>query len=88
MLRIVQAMKGEMGVRELMEVMGMKSRPMFLNNNLTPALMAGLLERTQPESPNSPTQRYRLTEAGKERLKMRAARRNAASAFFVDEHVT
>jgi len=69
MLRIVQAVKGEMGVRELMEVMGMKSRPMFLNNYLTPALRAGLLERTQPESPNSPTQRYRLTEAGRGLLK-------------------
>lgn len=69
MLRIAQAVKGEMGVRELMEVMGMKSRPMFLNNYLTPALRAGLLERTQPESPNSPTQRYRLTEAGRGLLK-------------------
>lgn len=63
-LRLVAAVKGEMSIRDMMEVMGMKSRPMFLSNYLTPALRAGLLERTQPDSPNSPTQKYRLTEAG------------------------
>ena len=64
-LRLVKVIKGEMSIRQIMSALGMKSRPMFLNNYLTPALKAGLLERTQPESPNSPTQRYRLTEAGK-----------------------
>lgn len=63
-LRLVGAVKGEMSIRDMMDVMGMKSRPMFLNNYLTPALKAGLLERTQPNSPNSPTQKYRLTEEG------------------------
>ena len=65
MLRLVVIMKGEMGIRDMMETMGMKSRPMFLNNYLTPALKAGLIERTQPDSPNSPTQKYYLTETGK-----------------------
>ena len=65
MLRLVGILKGEMGIRDMMEVMGMKSRPMFLNNYLTPALKAGLIERTQPNSPNSPTQKYYLTESGK-----------------------
>lgn len=64
-LRLVGVLKGEMSIREMMEVMGMKSRPMFLNNYLTPALKAGLLARTQPDSPNSPTQKYYLTELGK-----------------------
>ena len=52
MLRLVSAVRGEMSIRDMMEVMGMKSRPMFLNNYLTPALKAELLERTQPDSPN------------------------------------
>ena len=68
-LRLIGAMKGEMSIRDMMDEMGMKSRPMFLNNYLTPALKAGLLERTQPNSPNSPTQKYRLTEKGRKILK-------------------
>lgn len=67
-LRLVSAVRGEMSIRDMMEVMGMKSRPMFLNNYLTPALKAELLERTQPDSPNSPTQKYRLTEEGRKML--------------------
>lgn len=65
MVRLVGALKGEMSIRDMMDVMGMKSRPMFLNNYLTLALKAGLIERTQPDSPNSPTQKYRLTEEGR-----------------------
>jgi ATP-dependent DNA helicase RecG len=64
-LRLVKVIKGEMSIRQIMSTLGMKSRPMFLNNYLTPALKLGVVEMTQPESPNSPTQRYRLTEAGK-----------------------
>ena len=30
----------------------------------------GVVKMTQPDSPNSPTRRYRLTEAGKELLKI------------------
>ena len=67
-LRLVSAVRGEMSIRDMMEVMGMKSRPMFLNNYLTPALKAELLVRTQPDSPNSPTQKYRLTEEGRKVL--------------------
>ena len=68
MVRLVRAIKNEMSIREMMEVLEMKSRPMFLNNYLTPALKAGYIEMTQPNSPKSPTQRYRLTEAGRRLL--------------------
>lgn len=67
-VRLVRAIKNEMSIREMMEVLEMKSRPMFLNNYLTPALKAGYIEMTQPNSPKSPTQRYRLTEAGRRLL--------------------
>jgi ATP-dependent DNA helicase RecG len=36
-----------------------------LINYLEPALKSELIERTQPDSPRSPTQKYRLTEKGK-----------------------
>ena len=68
MVRLAGALKGEMSIRDMMDAMGMKSRPMFLNNYLTPALRAGLIERTQPDSPNSPTQKYRLTDKGRKMI--------------------
>ncbi len=36
----------------------------FRQNYLTPALEHGLIERTDPDSPRSPRQRYRLTAKG------------------------
>ncbi|WP_413817495.1 Fic family protein [Pseudomonas sp. P9_31] len=38
----------------------------FRANYLKPALAANLIEMTNPDSPNSPAQRYRLTELGKQ----------------------
>ena len=44
----------------LMERLGFKHLPTFRRNYLKPALAAGLIRMTQPDSPNSPTQRYAL----------------------------
>ncbi len=55
----------EMSGAELMQNLSLKHAPTFRKNYLTPALDAGLIERTQPDSPRSPTQKYRLTEKGK-----------------------
>jgi ATP-dependent DNA helicase RecG len=38
----------------------LKHRPTLMSNYLQPALDAGLVEMTQPHSPNSPTQKYLL----------------------------
>ncbi len=54
----------EISADELMKRLGMRHRPTFRRNYLNPALAAGLMEMTQPDSPRSPTQRYRLTQAG------------------------
>ena len=67
-LRLVRVVKGEMSIKEIMAELGMNSRPMFLNNYLTPAIKAGLVKMTQPDSPKSPTQRYVLTEEGRKLL--------------------
>lgn len=45
----------------LMERLGLKHQPTFRRNYLKPALAARLICMTQPDSPNSPTQRYRPT---------------------------
>ena len=57
--RLLSVVKGEMSVREMMAAMGFASRDKFLKNYLSPALKAGLVEMTDPDSPKSPKQRYR-----------------------------
>ena len=50
---------------ELMGRMGLTHRPHFRQLYLTPALQSGLLERTIPDKPNSPHQRYRVAKKGR-----------------------
>jgi ATP-dependent DNA helicase RecG len=54
----------EMSVLELMTALNLKGRRNFLQHYLYPALEAALMERTQPEAPKSPKQKYRLTTKG------------------------
>lgn len=51
----------EYSLTELMQLVGLVHRPTFQKNYLNPALEAGLIERTQPDKPKSPQQRYRLS---------------------------
>ncbi|MFC4877477.1 Fic family protein [Microbulbifer halophilus] len=51
-----------------MESLGLKDRVNFSRAYLEPALESGLLEMTQPDSPRSPTQKYRLTDKGRQWL--------------------
>lgn len=63
--KLLLALDGEMTRAAVMKVVGIKNRPTFLEFYLMPALKLGLVEMTQPNSPRSPTQKYRLTEKGK-----------------------
>ena len=56
---------GELSSADLMKALTLSHRPTFRKNCLTPALKGGWIERTQPDSPRSPTQRYRLTRKGR-----------------------
>ena len=47
---------------ELMQRLGLSHRPTFSKNYLKPALVAGLIEMTDPASPRSPVQKYRRVE--------------------------
>lgn len=53
---------------ELLERLGLRHKPTFRKNHLNPALAAGLIEMTEPDSPRSPTQSYRLTDRGENLL--------------------
>ena len=53
--------KDTVSAAELMKRMKMVHRPHFREFYLKPALESGLVERTIPDKPNSPRQRYRAT---------------------------
>ena len=47
-----------------MDKLNLKHRPTLLCDYLQPAMDMGLIEMTQPDSPKSPTQKYRLAAKG------------------------
>ncbi len=57
--------KGPLSAGDLMAALGLSHRPTFRKNYLNPALEGGWVERTEPDSPKSPTQKYRLTDLGR-----------------------
>lgn len=57
------------GTKQLMQLLNLRHRPSFLESYLSPALQQHLVEMTQPDSPRSPTQKYRLTAQGKALMK-------------------
>lgn len=57
--------KGPKTAARLMADMGLSHRPTFRKNYLRPAMSAGLLEMTHPESPTHRNQKYRLTARGR-----------------------
>ncbi len=50
----------EYSLAELMQPLGLSHRATFQKNYLNPAIDAGVIERTIPDKPKSPKQRYKL----------------------------
>ena len=69
LFELLRKMVDPMSAKEMREFCRQKDHTYFKNNVINPLIELGVVEMTQPESPNSPTQRYRLTEAGKGLLK-------------------
>ena len=68
--RLLQILsEGERSSADLMKLLALVHRPSFRKNYLNPALKAAYIERTQPDSPRSPSQRYRLSDKGRTWLK-------------------
>ncbi len=67
LVRALYETDSPLSTKELLQALKLKHRPTFLANYLEPALALGLVGRTDPDSPRSPRQAYRLTAAG-ERL--------------------
>ena len=51
-------------LKEIMQFLGLKHRPNFIENVLNPLLKAGLLQRTIPDKPRSRFQRYVAARRG------------------------
>ena len=54
----------EKSVKEMMETVGLKNRPNFLEYSLTPAISDGFVTMKYPTSPRHPRQKYLLTVKG------------------------
>ncbi len=62
--RLLSVIKGNMARSAIMEALALKDRVTFTEDYLRPAIRLGLIEMSQPDSPRSPTQKYRLTAKG------------------------
>lgn len=54
--------------REIRDVMNFSSKSSFIKNYITPALELGYIQLENPQKPQSPNQRYGLTQKGKQVL--------------------
>ena len=71
--------KGPKTAAELMAAMGLSHRPSFRRSYIRPAMSAGLVDMTRPESPTAKNQRYRITERGKKEERRRKRQANPSS---------
>ena len=63
--RLVLAIgKEEMSVKSMMEAVGLKNRPNFMDYSLAPAIREGFVCMKYPANPHHPRQRYLLTLKG------------------------
>jgi Fic family protein len=59
--RLISVMgQREYSLTELMSLLDLSHRPTFQQNYLNPAIEVGMIERTIPDKPKSPKQKYRL----------------------------
>jgi Fic family protein len=62
--QLLKVLKGEMGRDDLLAALGLSDRKHFREAYLQPALASGLVSMTNPNSPKSPKQSYRITPQG------------------------
>jgi len=62
---VVEFCKKPKTLKEIMQFLGLKHRPNFIENVLNPLLKAGLLKRTIPDKPRSKFQKYVITKGGR-----------------------
>ena len=73
-LRMLGVLSGAMRRVEIMEALGLSDEKHFREHYQQAAIAAGLIEMTRPDAPQSPRQKYRLTDAGRAALRAGAGR--------------
>ena len=64
-LALLLALSNEqLSLKGLMERVGLKHRPTFIENYINPAVETGILKILYPDKPNHPRQKYLLTAKG------------------------
>lgn len=63
-LNAFEKVSAPLTTEKILQRIGLRHKPSFRKNYLNPALQGDFIERTEPRSPRSPTQRYRLTAKG------------------------
>lgn len=61
--------RGELSVKQMMDLRGLKDRKNFLEYHLNPAVKEGIVRMKYPDAPRHPRQKYLLTEKGLELYK-------------------
>ena len=64
-VKILEKASSGAALADLMAVANRSNRTKFRDQVINPLVKDGLLEMTDPDSPRSPQQKYRLTELGK-----------------------
>ena len=68
-IKVIKLLEHECGLREISTVIQHSNLTKLRNGIMASLIEAGFVELTQPDSPRSPTQKYRLTEKGRALLK-------------------
>lgn len=72
--QLLMVMDGEMSREALQDLLHLQDRKSFRARYLRPALAAEFITMTIPDKPNSPLQRYQITEKGRQWLQLRRER--------------
>jgi ATP-dependent DNA helicase RecG len=64
-LRLLQTLNGPLSRQEIQDKLGLQDRKHVRRKYLLPALEAGLIQLTDPDKPNSPRQKYLLSDKGR-----------------------
>ena len=63
--RLIEAIgENQLSVKDMLEAVGLKNRPNFLEYSLSPAMKEGYVRMLYPDSPRHPRQKYLLTVKG------------------------
>ena len=69
-MRLLRLMSGEMSRKQIRDALKLKPATDIKNRYLDPCLEQGWIKMTMPKKPSSPKQRFRITSAGRARVKV------------------